>query len=55
MGIHRNKLIELLDEGLLNPKQLAFDLLGYITEDECKHFAEVNDIELFPEDGEDTE
>lgn len=52
MGKHRNKLIELLDEGLLDPKQLANDLLGFLSEDDCEEFAQKNDIDLFPEDDE---
>ena len=50
MAKNRNRLIELLDEGSLCPKQLANDLLGYLSEDECEDFAHKNDIKLFDEE-----
>lgn len=52
MGMNRNRLIELLDEGSLCPEQLANDLLGYLSEDECEDFARKNDIQLFEEEEE---
>lgn len=55
MGMNRNRLVELLDEGALCPKQLANDLLGYLSEDECADFASNNDIQLFDENEEENE
>ena len=37
-----NELIELLDEGVIDAKQLAINLLGWLSEDEVKEFAERN-------------
>ena len=55
MSKNRDKLIEMLDEGFLDPKQLAKDLLGYLSDDDCKEFAEKNDIELFPQEDDEGE
>ncbi len=51
MAKHRDKLCELLEEGF-DPLQMARDLLGYLSDADCKDFAEKNDIELFPEEDE---
>lgn len=37
-----NELIELLDEGVIDAEQLAINLLGWLSEDEVKEFAERN-------------
>lgn len=50
MAKHRDKLAEMLDEGILEAARLASDLLGWLSDDECKEFAQINDIELFPEE-----
>lgn len=50
MAKHRNRLFEMLESGELDAKTLAGDLMGYMSDDEVKDFAEKNDIELFPED-----
>ena len=52
MAKNRDKLLEMLDDGILDPNQLAKDLIGWLSEDDCREFAEQNDIELFPEDDE---
>ena len=56
MAKHRNRLFIMLENGELNARQLAGDLLSYLADDDCKEFAHANDIELFqeeesPEDG----
>ena len=33
------KLIEAMDEGLINPKRLAESLMGYMSEQEVENFA----------------
>ena len=33
------KLIEAMDEGLINPKRLAENLMGYMSEQEVENFA----------------
>lgn len=50
MAKNRDKLIELLDDGVLDPKMLARDLLGWLSDDECAEFAHANDIQLEDED-----
>lgn len=52
MAKHRNRLFEMLEEGTLDAHTLARDLMGYMSDDEVKDFAEKNDIELFPEEDE---
>jgi hypothetical protein len=55
MAKHRDKLFEMLEYGLLDPVTLARDLMGYMSDDEVKEFARMNDIELFPDDEEESE
>ncbi len=55
MAKHRDRLFEMLEDGQLDAFTLARDLLGYLSDDECKEFAQMEDIELFPEDEEITE
>lgn len=50
MAKHRNRLFEMLEEGTLDAFTLARDLMGYMSDDDCKDFAEKNDIELFPDE-----
>lgn len=52
MAKHRNRLYELMEDGALDATTLARDLLGYMSDDDCKDFAQRNDIELFPEEEE---
>lgn len=52
MADNRDKLLEMLDEGLLDAKQLAKDLLGWLSEDDCIQFAHANDIQLEDEEPE---
>ena len=35
-----NQLIELIDDGVIDPAQLAIELLGWLSEDEVREFAE---------------
>lgn len=53
MGKHRDKLHEMLDEGVLNAASLARDLLNFLSENDCEQFATSEGIELFPEEEED--
>lgn len=55
MAKHRDKLYEMMEDGTLDPKTLAGDLLGWLSDDDCKEFAERNDIELFPDEDEEPE
>lgn len=54
MAKHRDRLFIMLENGELNAQQLAGDLLGYLSDDDCKEFAHANDIELFPEEEEES-
>ena len=40
---YTTKLLDLIDEGLIDAESLARDLLGWLSEDEVKEFAERND------------
>jgi hypothetical protein len=55
MGKHRDKLHEMLDEGVLSAQTLARDLLNFLSEDECEQFATSEGIELFPDEDEDSD
>ena len=55
MARNRDRLYEMLEEGLLEAKTLAGDLLGFLSEDDCAEFAERNGIELWPEEDDETE
>lgn len=46
------RILEMVDEGSLDPRQLARDLLGYLSEDDVRDFAHRNDIPV-DDDGED--
>ena len=39
-----NRLIELMDEGMLSPEQLALMCLGYMSEDDVSEMAKANDL-----------
>ena len=51
------KFLEAMDEGLIDPKQLAQNLMGYMSERDVQRFAEAEgyfdfeDAELKEEDG----
>lgn len=45
-----SRLLELVDEGVLNPNDLLRTALGWMSEDDVKEMCERNDIQLFPED-----
>lgn len=48
-----NKILEMIDEGLLNAKTVALACLKYMSEDDVKAMCEANEINL--EDKEDEE
>ena len=48
-----NKILEMIDEGILDPKDIALMALKWMSEDDVKAMAEAN--ELFEEDEEDEE
>ena len=37
-----NQLIELIDDGVIDTEQLAINLLGWLSDDEVREFAERN-------------
>lgn len=43
---NRSKMIEMLDEGILDPTRLAVDLLNWLSEDDIKPFCNANDIDI---------
>lgn len=48
------RLLDLMNEGAIDPKKLARDLLGYMSEDDVRDFAHANDYPTNDEDeGED--
>lgn len=47
------KLLEMLDEGLFNQKDMIRDLLNYLSEDDVKDFAESNDYYSIDEGSDD--
>ena len=49
------KILEMVDEGLLDPKMVAMACLGYMSEDDVKGMARANDINLEDEEDEDVE
>jgi len=48
-------ILEMMDEGLLDPKQLVQDLLGELSERDVKRFAQEVLTELFDEEEEEDE
>ena len=48
-----NQLIELIDDGVIDTEQLAINLLGWLSDDEVREFAERNGY--IPEEYEDEE
>jgi hypothetical protein len=54
---YTNKLLEAMDLGLISPRALADNLLGYMSEDDVKRFVEAEgyfdfeDAEIEEEDG----
>lgn len=46
-----NKILEMVDEGLLNPRDVLLMALKWMSEDDVKEMAEAN--ELFKEEAED--
>ncbi len=53
MAIHRDKLADMLSDGVLDARTLARDLLGYLSDDDCADFARMNDIDLGLDDDDD--
>ena len=39
-----NRLVELMDEGMLSPEQLALMCLGYMSEDDVSDMAQQNEL-----------
>ena len=50
-----NKLLQMVDDGLLDKDTLIRDLIGYMSDDDVKQFCDANDIELEEEDEEEDE
>lgn len=48
-----NKLLELIDEGLINPRDVVCMCLKWMCEDEVKEMCEANEIYFDEEDEED--
>ena len=46
------KILEMVDDGLLDAKMVAMACLGYMSEDDVKDMARANDINLEDEDDE---
>ena len=40
------KLLDLLDQGVIDPNKLARDLLGYLSEDDVTDFCHKNDLDF---------
>ena len=40
---YTTKLLDLIDDGVIDAESLARDLLGWLSEDEVREFAERND------------
>lgn len=53
MAIHRDALADLLNDGILDARTLARDLLGFLSDDDCADFARMNDIDLGLDDDDD--
>lgn len=45
-----NKMLEMMDEGLLDPKNLVESLLIWMSEDEVREFAHVYEIDALMKD-----
>ena len=52
MRHYTNKIIDLLDEGVLEPKALAEQLLAWLSEDDAKCFFYANCLHEYYEDEE---
>ncbi len=50
MAKNRSKLLEMFDEGMLEPANLVRDLINWLDDAEVKQFCEANDIQLFDEE-----
>ena len=49
--LYTNKLLDMLDEGVIDPKQIAADLLLWMSEDDVKEFYFAREYdEFYPED-----
>ena len=55
MATNRDKLLEMLDDGVLDASTLAKDLLVWLSDDDCAEFAHANDIPLEDEDEDEDE
>jgi hypothetical protein len=43
MGKYHNRILDLIDEGVIDTKKLAQDLLGWMTDEDIHQFAQQND------------
>lgn len=50
MAKNRSKLLEMFEEGMLEPANLVRDLINWLDDAEVKQFCEANDIQLFDEE-----
>ena len=53
--ITTNRLLEMMDEGLITPTQLAEMALGFMSEDDVKEMAIANELLDEPEDEDEPE
>jgi hypothetical protein len=49
------RILEMIDEGLLDPKMIAEIALGYMSEDDVREMARSNDIDLDEDESDDDE
>lgn len=52
---YTNRLIEMAEEGMISWEMLATDLLGWMSEDEVREFAQRNDLISNPDDVEEND
>ena len=52
---YTTKLLKMVDEGLLDPREQLQNALGYMSEDEVKDFCQCNDLspDMFPDEEDD--
>ena len=52
---YTTRLLEMVEEGLIDKDSLINDLLGYLSESEVRHFCRSNDYIAYDPDSEDDE
>ena len=50
---YTDKILELLEEGILDKDYIIMACLKYMSEDDVKDMAHINDLQLFEEDEDD--